>query len=179
MCSILYSSAARCAARTKHLIVWHEHGRFNVTVHLGRQQCAHRTNAFITFTMTRGQISTPALVLVRYSIYRSIAILVNVLYQYLMVSRYFDISNDQTILGRYIVRSGVSSRSILKQPSIGKHCLKTSISRYLLLIVRLSILQTSILVSSIATSALSCHFEVSSYRKYRSLAKQLVVAISL
>ena len=30
----------------------------------------------------------------------------------LMVSRYFDISNDQTILGRYIVRSGVSSHSI-------------------------------------------------------------------
>ena len=33
------------------------------------------------------------LVLVRYSIYRSIAILVNVRYRYLMVSRYFDISN--------------------------------------------------------------------------------------
>ena len=30
------------------------------------------------------------------SIYRSIAILVNVRYRYLMVSRYFDISNDQT-----------------------------------------------------------------------------------
>ena len=90
------------------------------------------------------------LVLVRYSIYRSIAILVNVRYQYLMVSRYFDISNDQTILGRYIVRSGVSSHSILKQPSIWKHCPKTSISRYLLLIERLSIHQTSILVSSIA-----------------------------
>ena len=40
MCSILYSSAARFAARTKHLNVWHEHGRSNVTVHLGRQQCA-------------------------------------------------------------------------------------------------------------------------------------------
>ena len=90
------------------------------------------------------------LVLVRYSIYRSIAILVNIRYRYLMVSRYFDISNDQTILGRYVVRSGVSSHSILKQPSIWKHCPKTSISRYLLLIVRLSIHQTSILVSSIA-----------------------------
>ncbi len=33
------------------------------------------------------------LVLVRYSIYRSIAILVNVRYRYLMVSRYFDISD--------------------------------------------------------------------------------------
>ena len=33
------------------------------------------------------------LVLVRYSIYRSIAILVNVRYRYLVVSRYFDISN--------------------------------------------------------------------------------------
>ena len=45
------------------------------------------------------------LVLVRYSIYRSIAILVNVRYRYLVVSRYFDISNEsmisQTILGRY------------------------------------------------------------------------------
>ena len=60
----------------------------------------------------------------------------------------YRISNDQTILGRYIVRSGVSSHS--KQPSIWKHCPKTSISRYLLLIVRLSIHQTSILVSSIA-----------------------------
>ena len=59
-------------------------------------------------------------VLVRYSIYRSIAILVNVRYRYLMVSRYFDISNDQTILGRYFVRSAVSSHSILKQPSIWK-----------------------------------------------------------
>ena len=88
--------------------------------------------------------------LVRYSIYRSIAILVNIRYGYLMVSRYFDISNDQTILGRYIVRSGVSSHSILQQPSIWKHCPKTPISRYLLLIVRLSIHQTSILVSSIA-----------------------------
>ena len=85
-----------------------------------------------------------------HSIYRSIAMLVNVRYRYLMVSRYFDISNDQTILGRYIVRSGVSSHSILKQPSIWKHCPKTSISRYLLLIVRLSIRQTSILLSSIA-----------------------------
>ena len=33
------------------------------------------------------------LVLVRYSIYRSIAILVNVRYRYLVVSRYFDISS--------------------------------------------------------------------------------------
>ena len=45
------------------------------------------------------------LVLVRYPIYRSIAILVNVRYRYLVVSRYFDISNEsmisQTILGRY------------------------------------------------------------------------------
>ena len=49
------------------------------------------------------------LVLVRYSIYPSIAILVNVRYRYLMVSRYFDISNDQTILGRYFVRSAVST----------------------------------------------------------------------
>ena len=90
------------------------------------------------------------LVLVRYSIYRRIAILVNVRYRYLMVSRYYDISNDQTILGRYFVRSAVSSYSILKQPSIWKHCRKTSISRYLLLlIVRLSIHQTSTLVSSI------------------------------
>ena len=32
-------------------------------------------------------------VLVRYSIYRSIAILVNVRYRYLVVSRYCDISN--------------------------------------------------------------------------------------
>ena len=43
--------------------------------------------------------------LVRYSIYRSIPILVNVRYRYLVVSRYFDISNEsmitQTILGRY------------------------------------------------------------------------------
>ena len=43
--------------------------------------------------------------LVRYSIYRSIAIHVNVRYRYLVVSRYFDISNEsmisQTILGRY------------------------------------------------------------------------------
>ena len=37
--------------------------------------------------------STWALVLVRYSIYQSIAILVNVRYRYLVVSRYFDISN--------------------------------------------------------------------------------------
>ena len=95
-------------------------------------------------------LSPSPLVLVRYSIYRSIAILVNVRYRYLMVSRYFDISNDQTILGRYIVRSGVSSHSILKQPSIWKHCPKTSISPYLLLIDRLSIHQTGILVSSIA-----------------------------
>ena len=41
MCSILYSSAARFTARTKHLNVWHEHGWSNVgPVHLGRQQCA-------------------------------------------------------------------------------------------------------------------------------------------
>ena len=102
------------------------------------------------------------LVLVRYSIYRSIAILVNVRYRYLMVSRYFDISNDQTILGRYFVRSAVSSHSILKQPSIWKHCPKASISRYLLLIVRLSIHHTSILVSSIV-KRFFCNFEVSSY----------------
>ena len=62
----------------------------------------------------------------------------------------YRISNDQTILGRYFVRSGVSSHSILKQPSIWRHCPKTSISQYLLLIVRLSIHQTSIWVSSIA-----------------------------
>ena len=36
-------------------------------------------------------------VLVRYSIYRSIAILVNVRYRYLVVSRYFDISNIEWI----------------------------------------------------------------------------------
>ena len=41
---------------------------------------------------------TSMVVLVRYSVYRSIVILVNVRYLYLMVSRYFDISNDQTIL---------------------------------------------------------------------------------
>ena len=101
------------------------------------------------------------------SIYRSIAILVNVRYRYLMVSRYFDISNDQTILGRYIVpvQSWVSSHSILKRPSIWKHCPKTSISRYLLLIVRLSIHQTSILVSSIAK-----HFLVIlNYRRTESI----------
>ena len=108
-----------------------------------------RNNLFLLFKKVQKCFR---LVLVRYSIYRSIAILVNVRYRYLMVSRYliYRISNDQTILGRYIVRSGISSHSILKQPSIWKHCLKTSISRYLLLIVRLSIRQTSILVSSIA-----------------------------
>ena len=52
--------------------------------------------------------------LVRYSIYRSIVILVNIRYRYFMVSRYFDISSidrvsiDQTILGK-LVRSGISS----------------------------------------------------------------------
>ena len=90
-------------------------------------------------------------VLVRYSIYRSIAILVNVRYRYLMVSRYFDISNDQMILGRYIVRSGVSSHSTLKQPSIWKHCPKTSISRYLLLIVRLSIQSALVITRLVIT----------------------------
>ena len=105
------------------------------------------------------------IVLVRYSIYRSIAILVNVRYRYLMVSRYFDISNDQTILGRYIVRSGESSHSILKQPSIWKHCPKTSISRYLLLIVRLSIHQSSILVPSVAKRFLV----ILKYRRTKSI----------
>ena len=38
---LLYASAARFAARTMHLNVWHEHGRSNVgPVHLGRQQSA-------------------------------------------------------------------------------------------------------------------------------------------
>ena len=40
-CVQYYSSAARFAARTKHLNVWHEPGRSNVgLVQLGRQQCA-------------------------------------------------------------------------------------------------------------------------------------------
>ena len=39
-------------------------------------------------------LTVSVLVLVRYSIYQSIAILVNVRYRYLVVSRYFDISNE-------------------------------------------------------------------------------------
>ena len=47
MCSILYSSAARFVTRTKHLNVWHEHGRSNVgPVHLGRQQCTRMPSLF-------------------------------------------------------------------------------------------------------------------------------------
>ena len=43
------------------------------------------------------------LVLVRYSIYRSIAILVNVRYRYLMVSRYFDIPGiEYRMIRRYL-----------------------------------------------------------------------------
>ena len=50
------------------------------------------------FTMHNGTWSySYRLVLVRYSIYRSIAILVNVRYRYLVVSRYFDISNIEWI----------------------------------------------------------------------------------
>ena len=45
------------------------------------------------FTVCYGDFTVCYVVLVRYSIYRSIAILVNVRYRYLVVSRYFDISN--------------------------------------------------------------------------------------
>ena len=59
----------------------------------------------------QGKADDPQLVLVRYSIYRSIAILVNVRYRYFTVSRYFDISNiewsDDT--WAIFVRSGISS----------------------------------------------------------------------
>ena len=41
MCSILYSSAARFAARTKHLNVWHEHGRSNVLLFILVDNNAH------------------------------------------------------------------------------------------------------------------------------------------
>ena len=54
LCSILYSSAARFAARTKHLNVWHEHGRSNVTVHLYRQQ-GHRSSVGVLLGRLRDE----------------------------------------------------------------------------------------------------------------------------
>ena len=65
----------------------------------------HRLSARPIEKCSTSKDNLSPVVLVRYSIYRSIAILVNVRYRYLVVSRYFDISNEsmisQTILGRY------------------------------------------------------------------------------
>ena len=54
-------------------------------------------SSFLLIQNLESFLSYCQLVLVRYSIYRSIAILVNVRYRYLVVSRYFDISNIEWI----------------------------------------------------------------------------------